>query len=166
MKCLWQYWLYGVVEPTRSLGKWINSLPPGRCSCRSKCVIFKDDLIIGAFNISNKMTVRWMPQDLIGDRLKLVHVMAWCRQALSHNLNQCWPSSVMWYDISRVQWVYMNSIDWCGHCITVDIFIFLNTNTHPVTGLTHINHILHIYDLFGCSQLPRDKELIFFFMLK
>ena len=31
--------------------------------------------------------------------------MAWCCQATSHYLNQCWPSSMSSYDITRGQWV-------------------------------------------------------------
>ena len=31
--------------------------------------------------------------------------MAWCRQAASHYLSQCWPRSVSPYDVNRPQWV-------------------------------------------------------------
>ena len=31
--------------------------------------------------------------------------MAWCRQATSHYLNQCWPRSLSPYGIIRPQWV-------------------------------------------------------------
>ena len=31
--------------------------------------------------------------------------MAWCRQATSHYLNQCWPRSPMPYGITRPEWV-------------------------------------------------------------
>ena len=31
--------------------------------------------------------------------------MAWCCQATSHYLSQCWPRSVLPYDITRPQWV-------------------------------------------------------------
>ena len=34
----------------------------------------------------------WMSLDFIGDQSTLVKVMAWCRQATSHYLNQCWPT--------------------------------------------------------------------------
>ena len=32
-------------------------------------------------------------------------VMAWCHQAMSHYLNQCWPNSVAPYGITKPQWV-------------------------------------------------------------
>ena len=35
----------------------------------------------------------------------LVQVMAWCRQATSHYLNQCWPRSPTPYGVTRPQWV-------------------------------------------------------------
>ena len=31
-----------------------------------------------------------MPQDLTDDKSTLIQVMAWCRQATSHYMNQCW----------------------------------------------------------------------------
>ena len=31
--------------------------------------------------------------------------MAWCRQATSHYLSQCWPRSLSPYDVIRPQWV-------------------------------------------------------------
>ena len=36
-----------------------------------------------------------MPHDLTDDKSTLVQVMAWCHQATSHYLNQCWPRSPM-----------------------------------------------------------------------
>ena len=47
---------------------------------------------------------------LTDDESKLVQIMAWCRQAASHYLSQCWPSSVLLYGISRPQWVNWNDI--------------------------------------------------------
>ena len=35
----------------------------------------------------------------------LVQVMAWCRQATSHYLGQCWPSSLSPHGVTRPQWV-------------------------------------------------------------
>ena len=32
--------------------------------------------------------------------------MAWCHQAPSHYLNQCWPRFLLPYGITRPQWVY------------------------------------------------------------
>ena len=44
-----------------------------------------------------------MSMDLTDDMSTLVQVMAWCHQASSHYLSQCWPRS-MPYGITRPQW--------------------------------------------------------------
>ena len=41
----------------------------------------------------------------LADKPTLVHVMAWCRQATSHYLYQCWPSSMRPCIVTRPQWV-------------------------------------------------------------
>ena len=46
-----------------------------------------------------------MSLDFTDDQSTLVQVMAWCRQATSHYLSQCWPRSLSPYDITRPQWV-------------------------------------------------------------
>ena len=46
-----------------------------------------------------------MPLDLTDDKSTLVQVMAWCRQATSHYLNQCWPRSMSPNGVTRPQWV-------------------------------------------------------------
>ena len=46
-----------------------------------------------------------MPQDLTDDKSIVVQVMAWCRQAASHYLSQCWPRSMSPTGIIRPQWV-------------------------------------------------------------
>ena len=51
------------------------------------------------------MPFRWMSWDLPNGKSTLVQVMAWCRQATSHYLSQCWPRSVSPYGVTRAQWV-------------------------------------------------------------
>ena len=46
-----------------------------------------------------------MPIDLTDGKSTLVQVMAWCRQATSHYLSQCWHRSMSPYGITRPQWV-------------------------------------------------------------
>ena len=46
-----------------------------------------------------------MPQNSFDDKSILVQVMAWCHQATSHYLSQCWPRSMLPYGIARPQWV-------------------------------------------------------------
>ena len=82
-----------------------NSLAPGISECDSKNVIFNLVLLIGIFRSSHDNALRWMTQDLTHDKSTLVQVMAWCRQATSHYLSQCWLSSLSPYVVARPQWV-------------------------------------------------------------
>ena len=56
------------------------------------------------WGISCKIALRWMPLDLTDDKTiksTLVQVMAWCRQATSRYLSQCWPRSMLPYGVTR-----------------------------------------------------------------
>ena len=57
------------------------------------------------FDISSEIALRWTSLDLSDDKATLVQVMAWCRQATSHYLNQCWPRSLPPYGVTRPEWV-------------------------------------------------------------
>ena len=46
-----------------------------------------------------------MSLDFTDDQSTLVQVMAWCRQATSHYLSQCWPWSLLPYGVTRPEWV-------------------------------------------------------------
>ena len=59
----------------------------------------------GGWVISYGTALRWMPLDLTDDKSTLVQIMAWCRQATSHYLSQCWTSSMSPYGVTRPQWV-------------------------------------------------------------
>ena len=82
-----------------------NSLAPGKLGCHFKTAIFNLVLLIGIFISFKDNAHRWMPWDLTDDKSTLVQVMASCRQATSHYLSQCWPSSMTPYGITRPQWV-------------------------------------------------------------
>ena len=95
----------------------------------------------GGWGISYEIALRWMPLDLPDDKSTLVQVMAWCRQATSHYLSQCWPRSMSPNGISRPQRVekkpaerwnlsviwekenqffnFMISISWCLHYLAM-----------------------------------------------
>ena len=81
------------------------SLAPGKSEHDSKNVIFNLVLLIGIFRSSHDNVLWWMPQDLTDDKSTLVQVMAWCHQATSHYLSQCWLSSLLPYGVARPQWV-------------------------------------------------------------
>ena len=76
-------------------------------------------------DISSKIALRWRTsRNHNDDKSTLVQVMAWCRQARSHYLNQCWPRSSPPYGVTRPQWVN----DWTGDSGSVLIRPILWTN--------------------------------------
>ena len=83
----------------------LNSLAPGRIEQKFREVIFKPIQVTDGWDISCKIAFRWMPLNLTDDKSILVQVMAWCRQATSHYLSQCWPRSMLPYGVTRPQWV-------------------------------------------------------------
>ena len=85
------YIFYYIIAFVMSLYHEFDSLAPGRSECDSKDGIFNFVLLIVIFRSSHDNARWWMPQDLTDDKSTLVQVMAWCRQATSHYLNQCWP---------------------------------------------------------------------------
>ena len=68
-------------------------------------VIFKQILVIDGWDISCEIALIWISPDFTDDQSTLVQVMAWCRQATSHYLSQCWPRSLSPYGITRPKWV-------------------------------------------------------------
>ena len=84
---------------------FFNSLAPGRFQFNFRKVLFKLTLVNGGCGIFYEIALRWMPQDLTNDKSTLVQVMAWCRQATSHYLTQCWPRSMSPNGVTRSQWV-------------------------------------------------------------
>ena len=87
----------------QSHGGYLFHLAPGRSECDSKNAIFNLVLLFGILRSSHDNALRWMPQDLTDDKSTLVQVMAWCRQATSHYLRQCWFSSLSPSSVARPQ---------------------------------------------------------------
>ena len=89
--------------------KHVNSLALGRFWWNFRWVIFKQILVIDGWVISSEIALRWMSLALIDDKSTLVQVMAWCCQATSHYLSQCWHRSMSPNGITRPQWGKKNS---------------------------------------------------------
>ena len=108
----------------------LNSLAPGKFQFNFRLVIFKLTLVNGGWGISCEIALKWMPLDLIDDKSTLVQVMAWCRQATSHYLSQCWPRSMSPNGISRPQWVNIlrPTRNDCNFANDLFKYIFLNEN--------------------------------------
>ena len=87
-------------------------------------VIFKLILVIGGWGNSCEIALQWMSQDLPGNKSTLVQVMAWCPQATSHYLDQCWPAlcqnmtslghNELSYKISTISQVNHCALTYCG----------------------------------------------------
>ena len=75
------------------------------------------------------------------DDSTLVQVMAWCCQATSHNLGQCWLRSTSPCGITRPQWVKRQM-----HSYDPSLLTASNITVHPSissTSLTHLHLVLH-----------------------
>ena len=79
---------------------YVNSLAPVWCGFKLALVTF-----IFRSRIQLWIWPRWLKQYLTDDLSTLAHIMAWCRQATSHYLNQCCPSYMAPYGVTRPQWV-------------------------------------------------------------
>ena len=120
----------------------------------------------GGWGISCKITLRWMPLDLTDDKSTLVQVMAWCRQATSHYLSQCWPRFMSPCGVSRPQWVkvsltgdngcayrYTDRLFWgisematfmfCGWNQQISCFIIYLKNVLSLCGSLRVSVWLH-----------------------
>ena len=83
----------------------LNSLAPRKFEWNFRHVIFKQILVIDGWCICCEIALIWMSLDFADDQSTLVQVMAWCRQATSHYLSQCWPRSMSPYGVTGPQWV-------------------------------------------------------------
>ena len=100
----WHPWKFGSKQVQ------LNTLASGKFEWNTRYVIFKQILVIDDLS---EIVLIWMSLDFINDQSTLVQVMAWCDQATSHYLSQCWSRSLSPYSVTRPQWVNRHQ---CG-CI-------------------------------------------------
>ena len=82
--------------------RYISPLAPVRFKSNFSKVIFKLILVInGCFFLWNCAKMNATDNN----KPTLIQVMAWCLQATSHYLRQCWPRSMSLYGITTPQWV-------------------------------------------------------------
>ena len=85
----------------------------------------------------------------------VLQVMAWCRQATSHYLSQCWPSSMSPYGITRPQWVNIFSKKGYND-------VFLLVFTEPSSGTKDLRQPLRtsqkVLHLGKPRYLPRPSR--------
>ena len=73
---------------------YINSLSHGRYNSNSESVISEYISWIKFVSTACEISPSLMPQNTFADKSTLVQVMAWCHQATSHYLSQCWSRSI------------------------------------------------------------------------
>ena len=98
---VWTEHLYVTVSSVLLTHCW----PLGNLKKKIRHVIFKHILVINAWGTSGEIALIWISLDFTDDQSTLVQVMAWCRQATSHYLSQCWLRSVSPYGVTRPQGV-------------------------------------------------------------
>ena len=130
---------------------------------------------------SCETAVRWMPQNTFKDKSMLVQLMAWCRQATSHYLSQCWPRSVSPYAITKPQWVSIGPrsppcgppwhqppcrlTSWLARAhfsdqfsITIHIWYFISLSLSPQLGY---HYEFSPYAALPCAQLSSHQSISF-----
>ena len=102
--------------------------------CNNSCDI---SLIIVKYNLTLTML-----RIFLDDKWILVHIMAWCQQAPSHYLNQCWPWPPK---------IYLNTfyLKWCNSTIfTISshherhILVIIKASNFKITNLSHPYQII------------------------
>ena len=112
-KCEWNFRVYKkplfmkTPMKCKNLGdlRICNYLDPGRCGNNFNSMMVKLIIPDSSLGTRCETPLRWMPQNLSNEKSTLVQVMAWCHQATSHYLSQCWPRSMLPYGVIRPQWV-------------------------------------------------------------
>ena len=121
-----------------------------------------------------------MPHNLTNEKSTLVQITAWCRQATSHYLNQCWSSSMTPFGIIRPQWVktpdkHHTASSWLQSTIGFPITVptnFLNgrlpcyghkSNSnqpclHKICTITDSTYLVWGQEHFLCHQVISSRE--------
>ena len=118
---------------------YVNSLAPGKFELKFRHVICKQILVLDGWGISCEIALIWMSLDFTDDQSTLVKVMAWCRQATSRYLSQCWPRYLSPYGVTRPQWV---NNQWRR---ATAIFLFHNTTIRYISRLNEISNGIYTF---------------------
>ena len=116
--------------------QWVKSLAPGKFEWNFRHLIFQIISVLDGWGISCELALRWMSLDLTDDKSTLVQVMAWCRQATSHYLSQCWLRSLSPYGVTRPQWV--NCL-WNGSLSILYIPVVVAVSWQPFLHLSAVS---------------------------
>ena len=127
-----------------TISSQFNSYAPGKCEWNFRYIIFKHISVIDGWGISCEIALIRMSLDFADDQSTLVQVMAWCRQATSHYLSQCWPRSMSKYGVIHTHTTegqygsYLREKKSCMFYFSLEILI-LKTQTNTQ------NHCLKVW---------------------
>ena len=138
----------------------VNSLAPGKFELNFRYLIFQIISVIDGWGISCEFALRWMSLHLADDKTTLVQVMAWCHQATSHYLTQCWSRSMSPNDLTRPHWVNVDHAitrskcqwylpSWCEwkniqNAVTWNVYVA----SYPMTNITFFVFFRMIFTLY------------------
>ena len=127
-----------------------NSLAPGKFEWNFRHVIFKQILVIDGWGICRAIALIWMSLDFTDDQSTLVQVMAWCRQATSHYLSQCWPRSFSPYGVTRAQ---------CVKELSISVLLWMLWNFCPMEQGKECIVISKCIDRFDIAKIGHTFNL-------
>ena len=110
----------------------VNWLAPRKFKWYFRYLIFHIITENDGWGISCELALRWMSLDLTDDKSTLVQVMAWCLQATSHYLSQCWLRSMLPNGVTGPQWVNLELPLFSGPLCTLTCTMALCHVTPPV----------------------------------
>ena len=136
---------------------YVNSLAPWKFEWNFKYVIFKWILVIGGWGISCEIALIWTSLDFTDDQSTLVQVVAWCCQATSHYLSQCWPRFLPPYSVTT-------PFDKSNGRFFSDVKIDMmpSPNLHDFWSVywmhVHVHFPCKTYWPFGLTFIPRGRK--------
>ena len=146
---------------------WLNSLTPGKFEWNFRYSILQIISVIGGWGISCELALRWMSLDLADDKSTLVQVMAWCRQAISHYLSQCWPRSLSPYGVYGPQCVKLRVIHSGAHSgseskssFSSNMLIDYSADTWTSWHLKSLTYRLFVQQLIHDKNIKQSKHIL------
>ena len=129
----------------------LNSLSHAGCCFNLKCVIFKGMTVITFMSFSSATAFKWMAKDPTNEKSKFAWVMAWCYEATSQYLNQCWKNSTPMLTEELTMFCFLNTgwngsfISWFSHPLmkkiqTYPIFLVFTTLYKFKQGISNKNY--------------------------
>ena len=115
-------------------------------------------LLIKLVSISLETILRRMSGNTFDDKSAFLRAMAWCRQALTHNLSQCWPTAMWSYGVITPNNLSFDSLK----CLAISTFYkasFYGTllgriKTYSITVI--YIYIYKTFELFSLSHPITD----------